>query len=184
MAQIIIVLSLLVLSSLTAFSQDKIADFSGAWNLDVAASKLDERSRIESITMTVTQTATDLKIETATKRAAAQGDMGGRGGGMGRGGGFGGGDGTTAYTLDGKEKTVQQESPVGNVPVKLKAKTEKDGKLKLTSSRTLDTPMGSVTLTTTETWSLSDDGKTLTLKRDMDSPRGTTSSTMVFRKND
>jgi hypothetical protein len=183
MAQIIILLGFLVLSSLTAFSQDKAADFSGKWNLDVAASKLDERSRIESMTMTVTQTASDLKIETVTKRAAPQGDVSGRGGGMGRGGGFGGGDSTTTYTLDGKEKTVQQESPAGNVPVKLKAKAEKDGKLKLTSSRTLDTPMGSMTLTTTEIWSLSGDGKMLTVKRDMDSPRGTTSSTMVFRKD-
>ena len=39
-----------------------------------------------------------------------------------------------------------------------------------------------VTATTTEEWSLSGDGKTLTVKRASESPRGTQSSTLVFGK--
>jgi len=39
-----------------------------------------------------------------------------------------------------------------------------------------------VTLTTTETWTLSGDGKTLTVQRTSESPRGTQTSTLVFNK--
>jgi hypothetical protein len=176
------------LLAVSAFAQDKKAtDFSGAWTLDVSKSTLGERSRVESMTMTVTQTDKDIKVETATKRlpppdGANQG--GGQGGGMGRGmgrGGFGGGDGTNTYTLDGKESTTEIDGPMGKVPVKLKAERD-GGKLKLSSSRTINTPNGEISITTKETWSLSDDGKTLTVKRDMESPRGTNSTELVFTK--
>ncbi len=173
------------LLAVSAFAQDnKKADFSGAWTLDVSKSKLGERARIESMTMNVAQTEKDIKIETATKRlpppeGANQG--GGQGGGMRR-GGFGGGDGTTTYTLDGKETSMEADGPNGKIPVKLKAELESDGKLKLTSSRTFSTQMGEATMTTRETWTLSGDGKTLTVKRDTETPRGTNSSEMVFTK--
>jgi hypothetical protein len=39
-----------------------------------------------------------------------------------------------------------------------------------------------VTATTTEDWTLSADGKTLTIKRTSESPRGTQNSTLVFNK--
>lgn len=177
--------------AISAFAQDKKADFSGNWTLDVSKSKLDERARIESMTMNVTQTDKDLKVETATKRmpppdGAMQGG-GGQGGGMGRGGGFGGGgfgggDSTTTYNLDGKETKISQETQMGAVPVSLKAKIETDGKLKLSQSRTINTQMGEISITTKETWTLSDEGKTLTVKRETETPRGTNSSEMVFTK--
>lgn len=173
--------ALLCLLAISAFAQDK-KDFSGSWTLDVGKSKLDERARIESMTMTVAQTDKDIKVETATKRMPPPADAGG--GGMGRGGmrGMGGGDSNFTYTLDGKETSVNQETPMGAVPVKLKAEIGGDGKLKLSSSRTANTPMGEFTITTKETWSLSEDGKTLTVKREMETPRGTNSSEMVFTK--
>lgn len=190
MKKILFLTTFVCLLAISAFAQDKKADFSGNWTLDVSKSKLDERMRVESMTMNVTQTEKELKVETAIKRlpppdGATQG--GGQGSGMGRGGGFGrggfgGGDGTVTYTLDGKETTIQQQSLMGQIPVKLKAELEKDGKLKLNSSRAVNTQMGEFTITTKETWSLSDDGKTLTVKRDMETPRGTNSSEMVFTK--
>jgi len=174
------------LMAISAFAQDKKADFSGSWTLDASKSKLDERARIESMTMTVAQTDKDIKVETATKRLPPPdgGGGNGQGGGTGRGGGmgFGGGDGTTSYTLDGKETSTEVEGRMGKVPVKLKAELEKDGKLKLSRVSTFSGQMGEITITTKETWSLSDDGKTLTVKRDMESPRGTNSSEMVFTK--
>jgi hypothetical protein len=100
---------------------------------------------------------------------------------MGRGGGFGGGDSAMTYSLNGKETTVQQDSPMGQVPVTLKAKID-GGKLNLSSSRTFNGPNGEVSISTKETWSLSDDGKTLTVEREQTSPRGTNSSTLVFAK--
>lgn len=186
----VIFLSVFVcLLAFSAFAQTKTTDFSGTWELDKSKSKLDERMRVESMTMTVTQTETELKVETQTKRmpppegAMQGGGQGGgmrMGGGMGR-GGFGGGDGTTTYTLDGKESKTTQESPVGAIPVTLKAKID-GSKLNLTQTRTLSTQMGEFSITTKETWTLSEDGKTLTVKRDMETPRGTNSSEMVFTK--
>ena len=191
MKKTIFLAAFVCLMAISAFAQDKKTDFSGSWTLDVSKSKLDERARIESMTMTVTQTGKDIKVETATKRLpppegagngqGGGGGMGNGGGGMRRGGGFGG-DSTTVYTLDGKETSIESDGPMGKVPVKLKADLEKDGKLKLSSSRTFNTPNGEISATTKEVWTLSEDGKTLTVKRDSESPRGTSSSEMVFTK--
>ncbi|HKX83501.1 MAG TPA: hypothetical protein VJL58_04710 [Pyrinomonadaceae bacterium] len=171
------------LFAVSAFAQ-KSSDFSGTWTLDVSKSKLDERARIESMTLTVTQTDKDIKIDSKTTRAprpeGAPGAMGG-GGGMGRGGGFGMGDASETYTLDGKETKISQDGPNGPMPVILKAKSEA-GKLELSSSRTFSGPMGEVTVSKKEAWSLADDGKTLTIARENTTPRGTSSSTLVFVK--
>jgi len=70
---------------------------------------------------------------------------------------------------------------MGVIPVKLKAK-QNTGKLELTTTRTFNGPMGEVSITTTEEWSLSSDGKTLTVKRESQSPRGSNKSTLVFTK--
>ena len=183
MKKTIFLTAIVCLLAISAFAQKKV-DYSGNWTLDVSKSKLDERARIESMTMTVTQTDKDIKVETATKRTPPPADVqgNGQGGGMRRGGGFGGGDGTTTYTLDGKDTITETETPMGKMPVKLKAELEKDGKLKLNQSRTFNSPAGEVSLTTKETWTLAEDGKTLTVKRDTESPRGTNSSEMIFTK--
>lgn len=171
-------------------AQDKMTDYSGKWNLDISKSKLGENSRIESMTMTVSQTDKELKVESSVKRAERRdgGDQrrggmpngGGMGDGMRRGGGFGG-DGTTVYMLDGKETTNDMSGAMGG-KMTLKAKVEKDGTLNLVQTRNFETPMGAMSLKTNETWSLSTDGKTLTVKREMETPRGNNSSEMVFTK--
>jgi hypothetical protein len=165
----------------SAFAQGKVStrDFSGVWTLDVAKSKLDVRARIESMTLTVAQTEKELKVTTETKRTPPPADAPQGGRGMGR--GFGGGDGTTVYALDGKETTTQRDTPMGAVPVKHTAMLDQ-GRVRISSSSNFSGPAGEVTMTTKETWSLSDDGKTLTVERESTSPRGTNSSTMVFTK--
>ena len=172
---------IICLLSVAAFAQK--SDFSGRWTLEVSRSKPDERARIESMTMTVTQTDKELKVETATKRAPRpEGAPGGTGGaGFGRGGGFGGSDAATTYSLDGKETNVEQDSGMGKVPVTLNAKLD-GGKLNLSSSRKFSGPNGEISASTKEAWTLSADGKTLTVQRDVESPRGTNSSTLVFVK--
>ncbi|MGI9055326.1 MAG: hypothetical protein ACR2F2_05930 [Pyrinomonadaceae bacterium] len=182
-----------VLSVAAVSAQDdsvkKMTDFSGKWNLDLSKSKLDERAQnIESMTMTVSQTDTELKIESSTKRAertdgeTRRGGMPNGGGmdGMRRGGGFGG-DSQTIYTLDGKETVTDMAGALGG-KMTAKATAEKDGKLKLEQTREIETPMGARSMKMTETWSLSADGKTLTVKREAETPRGTNSSEMVFTK--
>lgn len=93
------------------------------------------------------------------------------------------GGGINTYTFDGKEVAVERDSEIGKVVVKYKGEI-KDGKLKLQTSRTINTAMGEITIIIKETWELSADGKKLTIKREGESPRGTTSSELVFIKND
>jgi hypothetical protein len=175
-----------------AAQQDKgtTPNFSGAWDLNVAKSQLGDRNNIESQTMTVAQTATTLKVETATKRTAPPtvtpgGSESGKprmGGGMG-GGRFGGGDTPWTYGLEGKETKSEMSGPAGAMPVTLNAKFD-GGKLYLSRSSTFNGPMGEVTMTTKETWELSADGKTLTVNTERTSMRGTETTTKVFAKKD
>lgn len=190
----------LLLATVTTFAQDKAANFAGTWELDAAKSKLSERMRVESMTLNVAQTDKNLTIETTTKRAERPapetpsgtgiGSGGMRqGGGMGRGGAMSGrmtgdGNGKLTYSLDGKETTVETETPAEIPPTSLtlKAKMEKDGKLKLTSNRSFETPMGAMTIKTTETWELADGGKGLKVTRDTETPRGSQTAEMYFTR--
>ena len=186
MKKLYFLVAVFCLFSVGAMAQGKMStkDFSGTWVLDVSKSKLDERARIESMTMTVAQTEKELKVTTETKRQAPPADAaGGSGGGGGRGGrgGFGGGDGTNTYTLDGKETTTQRETSMGPIPVKHTAMLDA-GRVRISSSSTFTGQNGEVTITNKEAWSMSDDGKTLTVERESTSPRGTSSTTMVFAK--
>ena len=179
------VLTLFVMA--VSVSAQKAASFSGTWTLDVSKSKLGERNNIESQTLTVTQTDKDIKIATATKRAAPpEGAPGGGGGGGRPGGGMGGpggpgGDNSVSYNLDGKEVATEQETPRGKIPTKMSGKVD-GGKLNLTTSRTFPGPNGDITSTTKETWSLSADGNTLTIDRESTSPRGSMSTTSVYTR--
>lgn len=170
----------IILSATAVSAQDKTAaaNFAGNWELDTAKSNLSERMRIESMTMNVTQTDKNLTVETKTKRAERpEGEKrggGGNGGGMGRGGGMMGGDMNLTYTLDGKE-TMADEFAV-------KAKFEKNGKLKLVHTRSFETQMGAMSIKVVDTWELQDEGKTLKVKRDIETPRGVQSSEMFFTK--
>ena len=191
------------------FAQQKAANFAGSWELDAAKSKLPERMRIESMTLKVAQTDKELKVETNVRRAPRpEGEMpnggnvgappppppmppdGNRGNGTGagvrggRGGMMGGGNGTVTYSLDGKDTTVGTVSPDGvqTSSVTLRAKMESDGKLTLTSSRSFETPNGTMSVKTTDVWELLDGGKTLKVVRDTETARGTQSSEMYFTK--
>jgi hypothetical protein len=167
--------------AIAGYAQAKPTDFSGTWNLDIPKSQLGERMRIEGMTMTVAQTDKELKVATETKRPAPPADapQGGPGGRGMR--GFGGGDGTVTYSLDGKETVVEVDGPNGKLPIKYKGTIE-GGKANLSSSRSFSGPMGDVTITTKDTWTLSADGKALTVAREQTTPRGTNTSTLVFVK--
>ncbi len=162
-------------------SAQKGGSYSGTWVLDVTKSKLGERNNIESQTLTVTQTDRDIKVATETKRGAPPAGAPGGGGRPGGGGGMGGpgGDNSVTYTLDGKEVMIEQDTPRGKIPVKTMGKAD-GGKLSLSTSRTFQGPNGDVTSTSKETWSLSADGQTLTVDREMTSMRGAVSTQSVY----
>jgi hypothetical protein len=130
-------------------SAQKTTDFSGNWTLDVAKSSPAE-TMIESQTLKVTQSATDIKVERTNKMKAmpdAGGGAGAPGGGAGR-----GPAGPATYGIGTPIKTTRQ-TPNGDVEISMGAKI--DGN-KLTLSTT--TPQGS----RDETWTLNADG-TLTI---------------------
>lgn len=166
-------------------AQDKKTNFGGDWELDLDKSKMAERSRIESMTMKVTQSETDLTIETKAERSEGKSE----GQPMGRRGGFGGGRGmlspgsdqNTTYKLSGEETTIQSAGQLGG-ETKFKAESLKDGKMKLTQIRNLETPRGEITIKTVETWELMDGGKTLKIVRDIQTPRRDIKSEMIFVK--
>lgn len=172
----------------------KTPDFSGAWTLDVHRSQLGERNNIESQTMKVTQSETEIKIETSTKRGAPAGimpggaAMGGRGKPSGtgtvsvRGGAFGGGDSPVTFSLAGKETTTEVAGPMGPMPVTLTAKVN-GAKLHTVSSRTFNGPSGEVKMTTEETWEILTDGKTLRVDSLRTSPRGTESTVRIYTRD-
>ncbi len=152
-------------------------NFSGTWNLDVSKSKLGDRNNIESQTLTVTQTATDITVATTTKRTPPPADapQGGRPGGGGR---MGGGDGTTTYTLDGKEVKSEMQGQGGSMQVSTKAKID-GGKFVVT--RTMTTPMGD--RVSSESWDLSTDGNALTITSQRPNRNGgSDTTTKVFAK--
>lgn len=169
--------SLLVFSF--AASAQKATDFSGTWNLDLAKSTLGEREKasIESQTLTVTQTATDITVATATKRNAppAGAPAGGPPGG-GR-GGMAPAEGTVTYTLDGKEVKSEMTTQMGSMQVSTKAKLEA-GNLEIT--RTITTPMGD--RVSSEKWSLGTDGTLSIASQRPNRDGGMDTTTKVFAK--
>lgn len=181
----LITLFCIILGASAVFAQEKAVNFAGHWELDVSKSKLPERNRVESMTMIVTQTEKDLTVETKAKRGESANENPGRGNGARRGGmGRGmmlGGDAAFTYTLDGKETSAASAATMGEA--KLKAEITKDGKLKLTQTRNIETQMGSRSLKLSETWELSGDGKTLKVKRETETPRGTQNSELHFSKH-
>jgi hypothetical protein len=186
MKKLAILTAVFCLFSLSAFAQSK-ASFAGNWELDVNKSKLPEMSRVEAMSMKIAQTDKDLKIEQTTKRTARpEGEGNGIGAGNRRGnwgGGFGG-DGvqTFNYSLEGKETQTEGVPGIPAASATLKANLEKDGKLKLTSTRKFNSQMGEVTVTTKETWELLDGGKTLKVVRETENRRGLQTSEMYFTK--
>ena len=185
-------MAFVLLSAAAVFAQTK-KDFSGNWTLDTSKSKLDERQRIESGTMNVTQTDKDISFKTDFKRtprpdngsSGQGGGMGqGNGGGMGRGmgGAMMSGNQPVTYTLDGSETTSQFGSGERAGTAKMQSRWDGD-KLNLTSVRTFSTPNGdSVSTTLKETWELVDGGKGLKVHRETESPRGTQTSDYYYTK--
>lgn len=156
-------------------------NFAGTWTLDKSKSQgLNPRMQnAESVSWVITQTDKDITIEEkVTGGNPPAGGPPGGGGGGGRGmGGFGG---PRTFNLDGSETSADMG---GRGKVVRKATVSGDGKtLDLSSKSTFEGPNGEMTLTTTEKLQLSADGKTLTVSRHSESPRGPQDSTLVFNK--
>jgi hypothetical protein len=172
--------------------------FAGTWTLDKSKSQgLNRRHEgADKVEWVVAQTDAEITIEEKVTGgqmggggqgggggapaggapAAGAGGGGGQGGGPGRGMGMGG---PRSFKLDGSETTGE----MGQGKFARKASWSNEGKtLELTAKSTFNGPNGEIVSTTTEKLSLSADGKTLTVNRHSESPRGAQDSTMVFTK--
>jgi hypothetical protein len=158
------------------------ANFAGTWTLDKAKSEglPPNAAAIESLTLTVTQDAQQITSD-AKMTMGGQADAAG-GPGQGRGRGMGLFPPNASYKLDGTETTADNPGGMGGTTT-YKAAWKDGGKtLELKRVRKGNFQGNEVTITTTEDWTLSADGKTLTIKRTTESPRGTQNSTLVFNK--
>lgn len=135
-------------------------NYAGDWEMDAKRSKLSPMMRVEAMTMKIAQTEKEMKIEINSKTPRGEQSN------------------TVIYDLGGKETTA--EAPGGAATYK--AKVEKNGNLKLSSTRKVTTQMGEMTITTKDAWELIEDGKTLKVTREIESPRGAISSEMYFTK--
>ena len=175
-------------------------NFAGTWTLDKSKSQgLNPRwQNAESVTWNVTQTDKQITIEEKVVGGVVQGGgvgpggtppagapaaggppPGGQGGQGGPGRGMMGG-GPRTFNLDGTETTGE----MGRGKFVRKATLSSDGKtLELASKVTFQSPDGNeVTTTSTDKLTLSADGKSLTVVRHAESPRGAQDSTLVFNK--
>ena len=157
------------------------ANFAGTWTLDKSKSQgLSPRQQnAESVSWVITQTEKEITIEekvTGGNPPAGGGPGSGQGGGQGRGMGMGG---PRTFNLDGSETATENERG----KTVRKATVSADGKtIELSSKSTFQGPNGEVTLNSNDKLQLSADGKTLTVNRHSESPRGTQDSTLVFGK--
>ena len=165
------------------------ANFAGTWSLDKSKSQgLSQRIQgADKVTWTVTQDDKTISIDQKVEggQPPAGGGAGG-GGGTGGGGGMGGGGGRgpggpagpQSYNLDGKEVSTQGQNG-GSTSMK---SSWSGSTLELTTVRSGSFNGQDFKATSSDKLSLSGDGKTLTVSRHNESPRGTTDSTWVFNK--
>lgn len=175
-------------------------NFAGTWTLDKSKSQgLNQRlQNAESVTWNITQTEKEITIEEKVTGGVGPGGGGvgpggpppsgapaaggppaggGQGGGPGR--GMMGGGGPRTFNLDGSETTGE----TGRGKFVRKATLSSDGKtLELVSKITFQGQDGEVTTTSSDKLTLSADGKSLTVVRHAETPRGAQDSTLVFNK--
>ncbi len=180
MRKVFLIAGLLTAFVLVTLASSAAANFAGTWNLDKSKSTGLSQGMMNADSVTWTITQDDKTISIDSKVTGGQ-TAGGGGGGMGGGRGAGAG-GQRVYNLDGKEVTADAGGQMGGTNT-TKATWSSDGKgLELSSVRAGNFNGNDVKFTSVDKLSLSADGKTLTVVRHSEGPRGTQDSTLVFNK--
>ena len=152
-----IVLVALLTLAISAISQDKQPDFSGKWKLDTAKSDFGTLPPTESQTSVIEHKDPKLKITSTTK--SAQGER----------------TAESNYTTDGKESTNTQG------PREIKTVAKWDGK-KIVMASKFDMQGSEIELN--DIYSLSEDGKGMTIDRTFKSPMGEGTQKLIFTKSE
>ena len=155
-----IVAVLFVLQITTAFAKP---DFSGTWVMDVNRS-FSNPPGLEQ-TLTVVHTGDQIKVDAKLKTQQGEQTI------------------NETYTLDGKETEFAPPGNQPNAKGKRKAMWLPDAKgAVIDDVVTSDSPNGPVTRKTMRKWTLSPDGKTLTVDYYFDDQRGSFEAKRVFMK--
>ena len=157
LSALFILLVLPVAASLRA--QDAATNFTGKWNLDASQSDFGPMPPPESIVHVIEHKEPSVKVVTTQK--GAQGEV------------------TTErqLTTDGKENVNKMR--VGPAEQEVKSTTKWSGKA-LTTAFKLD--MQGNVFDVNDSWKLSDDGKVLTIVRDIKTAQGDFTTTTVYNK--
>ncbi|MBA3974706.1 MAG: hypothetical protein C0504_10890 [Candidatus Solibacter sp.] len=152
-----ILLALLALT-VAAIAADK-PDFTGNWKLDAAKSDFGQMPAPEKMERLIDHKDPSIKIKTTQSTPSGERTM------------------DTEYTLDGKEQ--KQENPRGVVMYTPKWE---GSVVVIDSKRTMNVQGQQVEITGVERWSLSADGKTMTVDSKMVAPMGEMTMKAVFAK--
>lgn len=142
------------------------ANFSGTWTLDKARSE-GLPPELKAQTLTVVQADDKLSIDASTTRESGEVKQ------------------SETYVLDGKQADYKPQPVMGYEGTgKRTARWGADGNsVEVKEVATYDTPMGAVDVNITRKWTLSADGKTLTIEMTVESPQGTRQMKRVFTKS-
>jgi hypothetical protein len=149
----------LLLLTAPGWAQETKPNFSGTWTLDAAKSDFGPTPPPDSAVLIVDHKESAIKTKNTTK--TAQGETVNE----------------RSITTDGKENTNKLRTMMGEQDVK--STTTWNGN-KLSTSMKVD--MQGMTLDMTDSWELSEDGKVLTISRDIKTPQGDFTQKMVFNK--
>jgi hypothetical protein len=157
LSALFVLLVLPIAASLRA--QDATPNFSGKWNLDLAKSDFGPMPPPESVFHVIEHKEPSVKIVTTQK--TAQGEV----------------TNERQLTTDGKESVNKMR--MGGGEQEVKSTSTWSGKA-LTTAFKID--MQGNAFDVTDSWKLSDDGKVLTIVRDIKSAQGDFTVTTVFNK--
>lgn len=130
-------------------------NYSGHWVVDIAKSDFGMLPPPEKLERDIDHKDPDMKIKTVQKGQRGESTT------------------ESKYTTDGKETTIQMRGR----EAKVKA-VWKDGKLLVNSK----SEFNGAEISQSETWTLSEDGKTLTIDNEIKAPQGEFKAKSVFTK--
>ncbi|MBI3401766.1 MAG: hypothetical protein HY048_10125 [Acidobacteria bacterium] len=151
--------ALVLLVSVSARAQNAMPNFSGTWTLDLAKSDFGPAPPPDSVVMTIDHKEPSLKSTTVQK--GQQGDAANE----------------STITTDGKENVNRLRA--AGMEQDVKSTSKWNGK-RLTTERGFEIQGMSIGMN--DAWELSDDGKVLTIVREINTPQGSFSTRMAFNK--
>jgi len=130
-------------------------NYSGHWVVDLAKSDFGMLPPPEKLERDIDHKDPDMKIKTVQKGQRGESTT------------------ESKYTTDGKETTIQMRGREAKVTA-----VWKDGKLNVNSK----SEFNGAEISQSETWNLSEDGKTLTIDNEIKAPQGEFKTKSVFMK--